>query len=54
MIIAVQMRRQIFRQAKLKTQSNTLCIAADFGAAWRKICKQVYGKGVAANYAELP
>ena len=45
-IIVVQMRSQIFRQAKPKTQSNTLCIAAAFGRAWRKNCKQMRGKGV--------
>ena len=40
------MRRQIFRQIAQKFRRQTVCLARDFWAIWRKICKQIACKAV--------
>ena len=40
------MRSQIFRQIAQKFRRHTWCMARDFWAIWRKICKQIACKAV--------
>ncbi|WP_443721457.1 hypothetical protein, partial [Ruminococcus callidus] len=41
-----KMRRQIFWQIAQKFRRQTACLARDFWAIWRKICKQIAYKAV--------